>query len=481
MSTAFYPLGMSTYNNRLPQGGYKTWKGTGISSNPVGITSGHIRPLTNNDPGNVFPTKFGLPRPLKQYRKGTVITNQQITPVNSQDTLNVIETNLINYNLNRAVKSSNGASLGGGSGGLGLLNQMLDTPGQFIVKQNSLTEKNNVNELNKDCNICQGVGIVASYYPNIPYLTENPESNTTNYPLCCNQEKKALRRVIPASTKLKKNYYTTLQQYRQNRCKTYDQKVFNFKTNLYNIAQEKVIQEYTNNPFITEYAIKNSKPGDPLSLLNMYIANCQPNAELEETTEINIINKLINIMLERGILTAAEVLQIESLNISYIKDFVNYIASLPDTQQRELAIQLYNEFITNPYIGMPITGPTNPIGCKLVVYKPNNPQFAKQGAVSSSTRMLKLNVTTIEKNIAGYNKDQKIGAYNEFETGVPVALNPYGQPAIPFLYKNKAQGCNAQIQIHQQNHKSCSKGAADPYQPARPSNHFQQSPRNPLM
>ena len=73
MSSAFYPQGMNTSNNRLPQGGYKSWKGKGVYSNPVGVTSTHIRPLTNNDPGNNFPTGFGLPRPMKHYRKGTVI------------------------------------------------------------------------------------------------------------------------------------------------------------------------------------------------------------------------------------------------------------------------------------------------------------------------------------------------------------------------------------------------------------------------
>jgi hypothetical protein len=42
-----------------------------------------------------------------------------------------------------------------------------------------------------------------------------------------------------------------------------------------------------------------------------------------------------------------------------------------------------------------------------VEYKPNNPQFAQQGAVSSSTRILKLNVTTIEKNAAINKRIQK--------------------------------------------------------------------------
>jgi hypothetical protein len=88
MSSATKPLGM----NSMPASGYNhksttynkqyvTWKGSGINSNPIGIASGHIRPLTNNDPGNVFQTGFGLPRPIKHFRKGRVIPPQDVTGV----------------------------------------------------------------------------------------------------------------------------------------------------------------------------------------------------------------------------------------------------------------------------------------------------------------------------------------------------------------------------------------------------------------
>ena len=133
MSSAFYPLGMKSYNNHVPQGGYKTWKGTGVLSNPVGIAQGHIRPLTNNDPGNVFQTGFGLPRPIKHYRKGRVIPVQPIVATSNSDQF---EVDRINYNMNRIVKSSTGSSLGGGAGGRGLLNELMDNPGSYIVKQN---------------------------------------------------------------------------------------------------------------------------------------------------------------------------------------------------------------------------------------------------------------------------------------------------------------------------------------------------------
>jgi hypothetical protein len=322
MSSAFYPLGMNSYNNRLPQGGFKPWKG----DNPVGITAGNIRPLTNNDIGNDFKAAFGekpaapglhcrKPRPLKQYRKGSSLR----TPILPDDDHSVSYENYItaDRNINRQVASSTYGTL---------VKQMIDNPGSF-----SLTEKTKNNPDQR------GVCVVSSYYPNKQYLTENPEESTTNYPLCCNAERKARRRCLPASTNLKQNYYTTLQQYRENRCQTYEQRSFNF-----------VRPAFDSNP--------NAKPGGPLSESNTYVANCQPNIEISETNEINS--------------------------------------------------------------GPPLSGPENLFACKLVVYKPNNYQFAQQGGVSSSTLTLKKNVTTIEKNLLYISKNNR------------------------YIYKNKAPPCN---------------------------------------
>jgi hypothetical protein len=143
-------------------------------------------------------------------------------------------------------------------------------------------------------------------------------------------------------------------------------------------------------------------------------------------------------------------------NIVTIDAFFNYLVSLNNPQ----AIAVFVDFINNPYYGVPSSGPTNPAGCKLVVYKPNNPQFAQQGAVSSSTRMLKLNVDTIQLNAAKNN--------------------------LSNLYKNKAPQCGAPQTIRYQNKKSCFLSPSYslysiPNQPPFSSNHFAQSPRNPLM
>jgi hypothetical protein len=478
MSTAYYPQGMrsmpssgynhkSTYFNKQ----YLPWKGIGLGSNPVGTAPGHIRPLTNNDPGNVFQTGFGLARPIKHFRKGRVIPVDPITannltgkdPHNNLINIDINEAGLINYNMNRFVASSKGASLGGGAGGRGLLNEMLDNPGSFIIKQNSLNANGTFNDLQQDCKTCEGIGIISSYYPNNSYLTENPEPNVMNPVLCCNEEYKAKRRAIYASTNLKKNYYTTHKQYLQNRCKTYDQKVFNF--------QQPRPVEITNallQSGVTTSQLANAKPGSALATSNTYVANCFPNAEIYDATEDALVIKLLTILLNTGILTQAQVTAYEALVNAYnFETLFNYLNSLP-ADKKVSALAEFNAFINNPYWGVPFAGPSNPNGCKLTVYKPNNPQFAVQGAVDSSTRMLKLNVDTISTNAAAIHNRNSFVNYA----------------------KNKAPDCNSPTIFQFQNKKLCHYKSLPEYQnPASQpspyryyptavfsSNHFSQSP-----
>lgn len=507
MSSASKPLGM----NSMPASGYNhksttynkqyiTWKGTGINSNPVGTAPGHIRPLTNNDPGNVFQTGFGLPRPIKHFRKGRAIpvnVSGNIPDLNVNSPYNDVnltinEKALINYNMNRFVKSSKGTSLGGGFGGSGLLNDMQDKPGAFSVKQNPLTEVDNVSQLNTDCQTCEGIGIVANYYPNKTFLQENPEPNTQNATLCCNDEIKAKRRAIYASTNLKKNYYTTTKQYLQNRCKTYDQKAFNFlsyRTNAPGPYQD-------NNPY---YSTLNNGPtaGSPetqsASFLdtNLYFANCQPGSQIYDATQNALISQMISIMVNANILTQSNVTTFYALKINSIEGFFNWLNGLPE-EQKVPALKVFTDFISNPYWGMPLSGPSNPAGCQLTVYKPNNYQYAKQGAVSSSTRNLKLNVDTISTNAASINNYNNTGpqlvSANELYAG--------NNPNLINLQKNKAPGCNTPWPLNfsqsgpYQNKKFCSYRTLPQYQnpvsqqsPYRyfpgtvfSSNHYSQSP-----
>ena len=504
MSSAVYPLGMNsmpasgyTHNSTYYNKQYIPWKGTGVNSFPVGTAAGHIRPLTNNDPGNNFQTGFGLPRPIKHYRKGRVIPPQPIEGVPnlivnspySDIQLAIDENGLINYNMNRFVKSSKGTSLGGGFGGSGLLNEMQDKPGAYIVKLNPTDEVDGVTQLNQDCKTCEGVGIVASYKPNLTNLSQDPERDTTNPILCCNQERFAKQRVIYASTNLKKNYYTTTKQYLQNRCKTYNQKAFNFLSYRTNTAGP----YNDNNPYyISVDGNKGPTPGSPLALTNTYLANCQLNAQLYEGSENAFIYQMLGIMVNENILTQAEVTAFYETGINSIQGFFNWIQGLPEPQKKSATV-VFEVFINNPYWGMPPSGPTNPTGCQLTVYKPNNYQFAKQGAVSSSTRLLKLNVDTISTNAASIqnynNTGQLLVTANELYAGD--ANNTRN------LLKNKAPTCNTPWPLNMsqsgkfQNKKFChyqkqlpeyQRPATQPspyrYYPGTifSSNHFSQSP-----
>jgi hypothetical protein len=435
MSTAQYPLGMKTYNNHVHQGGYRSWKGSGVLSNPVGTTAGTIRPLTNNDPANNYQTGFGLPRPIKHARKGRGF-NYTVLVANEQNPTEYVE-----VTMNRANKSSSMGTL---------VKQMIDNPGGYIVSQNNPGEVNNVQKLDSDCRKCAGIGIVASYYPNTTYLTENPERNTQNAVWCCNAEKKARRRVVYASTILKKNYYTTLQQYRENRCKTFEQRAFNFQT-------PNPVELVGINSFVTAEAVKYAKPGSPLALLNTYFANCQPNGEIYDSTENALVAKMLSILLNQSIITQQQYDDFNQTGNSNLDELFNYLNSLP-AENKVPALNAFVAFINNPYYGVPFSGPSNPIGCKLVVYKPNNPQYATQGSVDSSTRLLKLNVDTITTNAA----------------------------SIRSQLKNKAPTCNNPSIIRFQNKKSCFLNpsynlSGRPTQSPFPSNHFAQSPVNPLM
>ena len=438
MSSAVYPLGMRTYNNAVLTGGYKTWKGTGNHSFPVAITSGNIRPLTNNDPTNNAPAPFGKPRPIKLYRRGTTTP----IPLIVQDSSN--PNNYITVNSNRAVKSSTPGNL---------IDRTMWSPGQFSVKQNPSTEINEETQLDKDCKTCNGIGLVTSFKPQ-RYLTNNPEEVSTNYPrsipgvatICCNPEKKARRMCLPTSTNVKKDYFQTLQQYRQNRCQTYVQRAFNFRTGLIDNAIDKL--ELENNPLITPCQLKNAKPGDPIANLNMYVANCYPSIDYSTTSQAYIVLRIFQYMNSAGLLSPEDVNNFNELKIKTIADFRTFLSSLESGKTVE-AFEFFDRIISNPYLGMRLAGPNNPRGCKLVVYKPSNPQFANQGGVMASARTLKLAVTTIEKNICGSTN----GVENNTNTNY--LLNAGGNPNNTDIYKAKVPPCNPAYWMKNGNPKTC--------------------------
>jgi hypothetical protein len=389
MSTNFFGLGMESYGNTqtAPSTNEGTiTKGFGSYAYPIAIASGNIRPLTNKDPRNNAPQKFGLPRPLKwNYRQGTTF---------SKNISNLPPDSPYLYDNTNIVSNSSKVHL---------VSLTIDKPGRYSVKQNPKDEKSAINQIDKDCEKCRGVGLIASYAPD-RFLTNNPEPSVTNPTLCCNQEQKALQEVIYANTNLKPNYYNSHYQYLQNRCQTYQQKSFNFTAiNNNNLA----------------------KPGSPLALSNTYIANCFPNIDQITYSQVNVVYKAFLLLKSRNLLTNNDIEHFNQGTIDTISKMYEFISTIEGNKVE--AYEVYNNLVNNPYVGVPINGPSNPRACKLVVYKPSNYQFACEGGVSASTRLLKLTVDTISKNIT--NIRNLSGA------------NPGGQPYNPLIYKNKSTQC----------------------------------------
>jgi hypothetical protein len=454
MSTAFYPTNMRrqsaggySNNSTLENIPYVPWKGTGLFSNPIGVTATHIRPLTNMDPGNVFPTGFGLPRPIKHYRKGTVIPiNFKVLTLDPTNPGQYIEKNLIEYNVNRAVKSSIASSLGGGSGGTGIISQMIDMPGSFIVKDNGTTLNNTLDEngikpeveagglnIDAECKSCNGVGIVSDWYP-INNLSEKPQPNVTNPLLCCSQQRKAMRRVLPSNTNINKKYFQTTYMYLYNRCQTFKQRQFNF---IAGIIDPKVIDIIAQYPFVGRSILEYTKPGDPLSNLIYYVAQCNPNFTIERGAQIAFIGLLSQSLLSAGFISQENYNNIiESMSI---QDFLNNLKGILNNEQYAVLVAYLYQLSTNPNNTALITGPTNPKGCSQVYYKPNNPQYATQGGVSSSTRILKLNVDTISTAAARQRKLRGATAASSLASG--------NIPYTPFIYKDKVPQCQKQTYI----------------------------------
>jgi hypothetical protein len=178
---------------------------------------------------------------------------------------------------------------------------------------------------------------------------------------CFNAPQKARRRAMYACTKLKKDYCTTSAQYMYNRCKTFKQKSFNY------------LSGYTNEEdrasFLASFPNASLKPGAPLSQFNKYRGNCAPSCVAKEN----------------------------------------------DTPA-PIVYGCNKEMMTNTATSI------NALKCDKTMYKPNNSNYAKQGPVSSSERLLRLNMNVINKNIANIRDLKKAGTV--------------------YLQKNKQPACN---------------------------------------
>jgi hypothetical protein len=129
-------------------------------------------------------------------------------------------------------------------------------------------------------------------------------------------------------------------------------------------------------------------------------------------------------------LSSQDISNFATTNIFTFSQFYNYLEQLTSGNSQQ-AIQIYLNYVENPYIGIHPSSLTNTLGCKLVVYKPNNYQFANQGGVSSSLQIFKRGLDTIKTNINNQNS----------LSGKNTTINTSGKVFTPFIYKQKSQPC----------------------------------------
>jgi hypothetical protein len=124
-------------------------------------------------------------------------------------------------------------------------------------------------------------------------LTEKPQLDVTNPLLCCNQQRKALQRVLPTNTNIKKNYYQTTYMYLYNRCQTFKQRQFNF---IVGPIDKEIIKLFRTYPYVTvkiiEYTNRDNNQ-NLISYLNCKNQNSQKKQNqyskmrLDEETHLN--------------------------------------------------------------------------------------------------------------------------------------------------------------------------------------------------
>jgi len=426
MSSNFRPTNMfGSYNNRLPQGKINPTKGVGINSYQTGNTSKNTRGFWNKDYTNDSPAPFGKARPIKHFRKGIIIP-QYIEIPNPNNTSQTVT---IDYNEMRNVKSSVLNNM---------VSQMLWLPGAYSIVPNKVNRVNGTLKAIENCKTCIGSTVVSSYRP-VDNLTEKPQVIVTNPKFCCNEEYKAKKRVLPASTITKPNYYTTNYQYLQNRCQTFQQKQFNFVKGVKLTPEivKSILRTIINNPLSIDNLVSNAKPGSPLSYFNEYVGQCYCNGAILEETLISVISEIILGMNKKELINDSEYNLLISLQFKTIQSFIQFIETTFDENRANLlCIYIYDTINNNKTLSELIEGPTNSLTCGRVYYKPNNSNFAVQGAVSSSTQILQKNYQTINKNNAINKKLLNI------ETA-EVLANKGGLITSPFFLKAKyGSNCN---------------------------------------
>jgi hypothetical protein len=177
-----------------------------------------------------------------------------------------------------------------------------------------------------------------------------------------------------------------------NRCQTFEQRAFNFYSGPQTQTPESSPYEYT--------------------------ANCSPNVIINDAVVISIINRVAFVLKEENIITQEEYDAFLTAQIVTMEAFIAFLTN--DVANSSEALASLYKVLNNNYLNGGndmLSNSTN--GCKKVIYKPNNYQYAQQGAVTGSARVLRLNVNTIDKYISNIKA-----------------------PTNTMIYKNKVEKCN---------------------------------------
>jgi hypothetical protein len=274
----------------------------------------------------------------------------------------------INYNLHRAVRSA----------------VTSDQIAAAIDRPNGFTQASTSEDATQGCATqCIRQSFVGGWAP-IKNMTEVPHADTNNQAYCCSQVRKALKRTRPASTIVQPNYFQTTEAKLHRRCQTFKQRQFNFVTGPVDEAVRNILLA---NPFVGAAILEHAKPGSALTLANTYVAQCVPGAG-NAGAERAFIVAVVKYMWDQQTISEAtgEMLIVSNT----VREF---LTRLIDAGMGDLVAQLWD--VARRALGNMTQVSSAEKNCAKVYYKPNNPQFAKQGAVSSATRVLKLNVDTI--------------------------------------------------------------------------------------
>jgi hypothetical protein len=113
-----------------------------------------------------------------------------------------------------------------------------------------------------------------------------------------------------------------------------------------------------------------------------------------------------------------------------------------------LASKIYTQVYNNANIQNILPSLNYQRACSRVYYKPNNPRYAQQGAVSSATRTLFTITKTIETNLASLARADLASVTKIYSQNNTI-------PEIPFIYKNKVPRCNPSLYSRNGNSKIC--------------------------